>query len=132
MKPREDIDRQFDQLQDALETEQPSMRFTKNVMDAIDGLHVAPPVKLYVNPWIVKGIPALFIVTILILTAYIFTTADKVSYTSSTGYLSTVNSKGLTFMLFINVLLLLVFIERLLNGKSRLNSLSTGDGKVQH
>lgn len=43
---------------------EPSMRFTKNVMESIEGLHVAKPVRKYLNPWINRifaGILVLFL-----------------------------------------------------------------------
>jgi hypothetical protein len=47
-------------MQDA-ELEQPSMRFTKNVMEEIAKLHVAPAAKKYINNRIIWGIGFFFI-----------------------------------------------------------------------
>lgn len=38
-----------------LETMQPSMRFTKNVMEEVSGLTIAKPVRLRNNPWIFRS-----------------------------------------------------------------------------
>src|SRR5262249_24087542 len=43
------------QLLNSSELEAPSMRFTKNVMELIALLHVAPATKTYVNKNIIKG-----------------------------------------------------------------------------
>src|ERR1700728_4810420 len=48
----------------SLELEHPSMRFTKNVMDAVAVAHIAPATKKYVNISIIRGIAAFFILTI--------------------------------------------------------------------
>jgi hypothetical protein len=49
----------------ASELEQPSMRFTRNVMDSITSLQVAPPTRSYINKRIIWGIGAFFGITIL-------------------------------------------------------------------
>ena len=48
-----------------LELEQPSMRFTKNVMEEIAKYHIAPATKNYINNKIIFGIVAFFIVSII-------------------------------------------------------------------
>jgi len=52
------------QLMDATELEAPSMRFTKNVMDEIARLHVAPATKTYINKNIIRSIGAFFLTMI--------------------------------------------------------------------
>ena len=44
--------------------EQPSMRFTKNVLEEIAKLHIAPATKNYINNKIIWGIGAFFITLI--------------------------------------------------------------------
>jgi hypothetical protein len=46
------------------ELEEPSMRFTKNVMDEIGKLHIAPATKTYINKNIIRGI-GIFFVTLI-------------------------------------------------------------------
>jgi hypothetical protein len=41
-------------LTDNLETMEPSMRFTKNVMEEIAGMEIARPVRMRQNPWIFR------------------------------------------------------------------------------
>lgn len=50
--------------------EHPSMRFSKNVMEAIAELQVAPASHLYINRNVVRGIATFLIVTISLLTIY--------------------------------------------------------------
>ena len=44
----------------SLEEEQPAMRFTQNVMDAIDAEAIAPAARTYMNKWVIRGIAAFF------------------------------------------------------------------------
>src|SRR5438067_9761234 len=53
------------QLIQASELEHPSMRFTKNVMDEISKLHIAPATKSYINKKIIWGI-AIFFLTVIV------------------------------------------------------------------
>ncbi|RYZ21553.1 MAG: hypothetical protein EOP49_46980, partial [Sphingobacteriales bacterium] len=49
----------------SLETEQPSMRFSRNVMDAVAAIAPLRATSSYINKWIVGGVGAFFIVVIL-------------------------------------------------------------------
>ncbi len=62
-------------LASAMEMEQPSMRFTKNVMEAVANVNIAPATKKYVNNSIVKGIAAFFIISIVSLLGYALASA---------------------------------------------------------
>jgi len=53
------------QLLQSSELEAPSLRFTKNVMEGIAKLHIAPATKNYINKWIIWGIAAFFITLIV-------------------------------------------------------------------
>ncbi|HEV7783680.1 MAG TPA: hypothetical protein VGO58_20565, partial [Chitinophagaceae bacterium] len=53
-----------DELLRVSELEQPSMRFTKNVMEEISKLHIAPATKTYINKKIIWGISFFFIALI--------------------------------------------------------------------
>jgi len=54
------------------ELEQPSMRFTKNVMDEISRLHIAPAAKTYINKNIIRGLAIFFVSMIVGFLAYGF------------------------------------------------------------
>ena len=53
------------QLLQSSELEAPSMRFTKNVMEEIAKLHIAPATRNYINKRIIWGIGAFFITLIV-------------------------------------------------------------------
>jgi hypothetical protein len=53
------------QLMQSSELEQPSLRFTKNVMDEIARLQIAPATSTYINKNIIRGI-GLFFITIIV------------------------------------------------------------------
>ena len=52
------------QLMNSSDLEQPSMRFTKNVMEEIAKFHIAPATKNYINNKIIWGIAAFFLTLI--------------------------------------------------------------------
>ncbi len=56
---------EVNQLLQASDVEAPSMRFTKNVMEEISKLHIAPATKSYINKKIIWGI-GFFFITMLI------------------------------------------------------------------
>lgn len=66
------------------ETEQPSMRFSKNVMDEIARYKIAPAAKSYVNKKIVYGIAGFFLVLIAGFLIYLFTQIDFSAPSSTT------------------------------------------------
>ena len=49
----------------SLELDEPSMRFTQNVMEDIAKYHIAPATQTYINKRIIWGIGAFFLLTIL-------------------------------------------------------------------
>lgn len=53
------------QMINSSEMEEPSMRFTKNVMDKIAKLHIAPATRNYINKNIIRGI-AFFFITLIV------------------------------------------------------------------
>jgi len=53
------------QVLEQSELEQPSMRFTRNVMEEIAKYHIAPATKQYINRKIIWGISAFFLVLIV-------------------------------------------------------------------
>ena len=54
-----------DLLSHRLELDEPSMRFTMNVMEAIGKHHIAPAASSYINKRIIKGIAGFFICSII-------------------------------------------------------------------
>ena len=60
-------------LLDSSGLDEPSMRFTRNVMEEIARFHVAPATKTYINKNIIRGIGAFFLTMILGLTVFVLT-----------------------------------------------------------
>jgi len=60
------------QLMQSTELDEPSMRFTKNVMDEIAKYHVAPATRTYINKKIIWGIGGFFITMIVGFLIYTF------------------------------------------------------------
>ncbi len=56
---------QAHQLMQSSELDEPSMRFTRNVMDEIARLHIAPATSTYINKNIIRGI-AIFFITMIV------------------------------------------------------------------
>ena len=64
------------QLMRSAELESPSMRFSKNVMEEIAKLHIAPATKTYINKRIIWGIGIFFITLIIGFLVYGFGQID--------------------------------------------------------
>ena len=111
------------------ELEMPSLRFTKNVMEEIAKFQVAPATKNYINKNVIRGITAFFLTMIgglfiyfigqlhwvdnptgSLLPAYDFD-ASKVNW----GKL--LNSTYVNIFIGINVILGLILIDKLMQGK---------------
>src|SRR5437773_2094150 len=60
------------QLLQSAELEEPSMRFTKNVMEEIAKYHIPPATKTYINKKIIWGIGIFFITIIISFLVYGF------------------------------------------------------------
>lgn len=67
---------QVNELLKSSELEAPSMRFTKNVMEEISKLHIAPATKSYINKKIIWGIGFFFITLMLGFLVYGFGQMD--------------------------------------------------------
>lgn len=108
------------------ELEQPSMRFTKNVMEAVAKTQVAPATKKYINPYIVRGIAVLFIIPILAVLVYaLFTTnwntvtsVSLIGFDTSKLHLHNLfNSNVVYTFILINIMLGLLFMDGILRRK---------------
>jgi len=75
-------------LQNNWDTQQPSMRFTKNIMEAIEAIPIAKPTREYINPmiaWLLGGLLGSLLVGV---TVYAFSLADWSSSNSTDGMFS--------------------------------------------
>lgn len=52
-------------MQDHLELDEPSLRFTQNVMEEIARLHIAPATRTYINKKVIWSIGAFFIIMLV-------------------------------------------------------------------
>ena len=110
------------------ELEQPPMRFTKNVMEAISKLHVAPAASSYINKRIIWAIGGFFVVLIFGVLAYgVSTIKFSAGSGVSTGFklpnvdfsfLKHIPSTVWTAFLMADCLLGLLFLDRYLRRKN--------------
>ena len=118
---------QTSQLLKSSELEQPSLRFTKNVMDAIAKYQIAPAAKNYINNKIIWGIGAFFILMIAGFLVYGF---GQMEWTSGTESKYKVDLPKIDFNQFfsntwvnafmmINVILGLFLLDRFLANKRK-------------
>jgi hypothetical protein len=108
-------------MQESIELEEPSMRFTKNVMEEIAQLRIAPATKNYINKRIINGIAAFFIIVIFGLLIFGFSQINL----SATGNSSSrfdlykldiskyFNKQFLNIFLMLNVVLGLILFDRI-------------------
>jgi hypothetical protein len=121
------------ELMQSTELDEPSMRFTKNVMDEIGKLHIAPATKTYINKNVIRGIGLFFIILITGFIVYGFAQLDwsgsndsssmpvdfsKVNYNRfDIGKLF--NNTWINIFMMVNVVIGLFFIDRFLANKRR-------------
>ena len=86
------------------ELEEPSMRFTKNVMEQIGKLHIAPATKTYINKKIIWGLGIFFIVMIVGFLIYGFGQVDwnATGDTTITDNLNKINLSKINLSKFFN------------------------------
>lgn len=64
------------QVEQADWIQEPSMRFSKNLMEKLEGQRVAPPASSYINPRIIRAITAFFVLSISGILVYAFSSVD--------------------------------------------------------
>ena len=120
------------QLLQSTELEAPSMRFTKNVMEEIAKLHIAPATRNYINKRIIWGIGAFFITIIIGFLVYGFGQIDwtaqgesklPVDFTnvnfSKVDYSKMFNNNLVNAFMMVNVILGLFLLDRYLANKRK-------------
>jgi hypothetical protein len=112
------------QLMQSSEMEEPSMRFTKNVMDEIVRLQIAPAAKTYMNKNIIRGITICFLLLIAGFLIYGFGQVEwqtsKDSYMPDLSKIDTskfFNNTYMNIFMMINVVLGLFLLDRYLSNK---------------
>ena len=106
--------------------EEPSMRFTKNVMEEIAKYHIAPATKVYINKKIITGIGLFFILTIVGTIIYSF---GQLNWTASDNSLpfntpkvdfnKIFNNTYMNIFMMVNVVLGLMLLDRWLTAKKK-------------
>ncbi|HEV7333723.1 MAG TPA: hypothetical protein VGN63_22000 [Flavisolibacter sp.] len=113
----------------ATELEEPSLRFTKNVMEEIARLQITPAAKKYINTKIIWGIAAFFITVIVGFLGYGFSQVDWSSGTggsspvgidfTSVDYSRMFSNSFVNLFMMINVILGLMLLDRYLAWKRK-------------
>jgi hypothetical protein len=118
------------QLMSSSELEQPSMRFTKNVMEKIAQYHIAPATKNYINKKIIWGLAGFFITLIAVFVVYGFAQVEwtssnnsnlpiDLSKLSQVDYNKIFSNNFVNVFLMVNVLIGLVLLDRVLANKRK-------------
>jgi hypothetical protein len=112
-----------------LELEQPSLRFTKNVMEEIAKYHIAPAAKKYINNKIVGGIGLFFILMIVGFLIYGIGQIDWSAASDSkttlgidfnkVDYSKMFNNNFFNGFMMLNMVLGLMLLDRFLNNKRK-------------
>lgn len=116
-------------LKSDMELEQPSMRFSINVMDQLQELKPAPATRQYINKTIIRSIAVFFVITIVGFLIYSFTLIDW-SSPAPTGegyqlpsmsfdYKLFLNSTWLNVVLMLNVVMGLLYLDNYLRRKKK-------------
>ena len=119
---------QVQQLLQATELEQPSLRFSKNIMEEIGRLSITPASKKYINSKIIWGLAAFFFSMIGAFLLYGFLQVDW-SASSSSGTpgvdFSSLNlgkifsNSTMNYFMMADVLIGLLLLDRLLDAKRK-------------
>lgn len=116
------------QLLKSSELEEPSLRFTKNVMEEISKLHIAPATKTYINKNIIRGLAIFFITLIVGFLVYGFGQVDWTASGDSqlpgvdlsrVDYSKMFNNDWVNAFMMINVILGLFLLDRYLANKRK-------------
>jgi len=107
--------------------EEPSLRFTKNVMEEIAKYQIAPATKTYINKRVIWGIGTFFLVLILGFLIYGFGQVDWSAGSNSTStfaiprvdFSKFFNNTYVNVFMMINVVLGLMLLDRYLASKNR-------------
>lgn len=110
------------------ELDQPSLRFTKNVMEEISRLQIAPAAKTYINGKVIFGIAAFFITVIVGFLVYAFSqikwsgnnsdTTLGIDFTSI-DYSAIFSNNFVNAFMMLNVLLGLMLFDRYLSNRKK-------------
>jgi hypothetical protein len=115
------------QLVQSSALEEPSLRFTKNVMEEIAKYHIAPATKTYINKKIIWSIAAFFILLIVGFLIYGFGQIDWKAQSGTNlpidlnkvDYSKFFNNTYINIFMMINMVLGLMLLDRYLASKKK-------------
>ncbi len=104
-----------------LEPEHTSMRFSKNVMESIAGMHVAQPTKSYINKWVVRGIAAVFVLLIGFALIYSLQNLQWSNEPSAkkANYSGMFDGNFVLYVVLANILVGMVIVDKLIRRKKK-------------
>jgi hypothetical protein len=112
-----------------VELEAPSLRFSKNVMEEIARLQIAPAARQYINNKVVWGIAAFFVTVILSFLVYGFSqinwstgegvNSDLLDKVTGADYSRMFNNTFVNGFMMLNVILGLLLFDRYLANRKR-------------
>jgi len=116
---------ELQQMIHASELEQPSMRFSQNVMEEISKLYIAPATKTYINKKVILGIGGFFITMIVGLLIYSFAQVNwsegsdsaVVSDLGNINWSGLMNNSYMNIFMMVNTILALMLLDKYLGGK---------------
>ncbi len=116
-------------MKNNLPLEEPSMRFTKNVMEEISRLYIVATRKTYINKNIVRGIALFFIVPIAGLLVFAFSqinwseagTANNMisDRLTDTDWTKVFSSTTINIFIIVNIILALMLMDMFLHKKRK-------------
>jgi hypothetical protein len=118
----------MNELMKNVELEQPSLRFTRNVMEEIAKYHIAPATRKYINNRIIFSIAAFFITSIIGFVVYGIAQIDWSTGQSGAikgidftrvDYSRVFNNDLMNIFMMANVVLGLMLLDRYLNNKRK-------------
>lgn len=118
---------QLDESLKSTELESPSMRFSKNVMEEIAKLHIAPATKSYINKKLIWGIGFFFIALFVGFLIYgfgqmAFNSGEETNLSknfSKLDFSKFFNNTWINIFMMINVVLGLVLLDNYFNSKRK-------------
>jgi hypothetical protein len=118
---------QTSQLLKSSELDQPSLRFTKNVMDTISKYQIAPAAKNYINNRIIWGIGSFFILMIVGFLVYAFAQVNWASGTESkykvdlpsVDFSPVFSNTWVNAFMMVNIVIGLALLDRILANKRK-------------
>ena len=125
-------------LATGIDTDQPSLRFSKNVMEQIRDVQPLPATIQYINKNIIRSIAAIFVFTIVAFLAYSFVQINwsspvgyspipfemKTSFIDKVDFGKLADSNWVNIALMINVVLGLVLLDGVLRRRKKINPMT--------